>query len=219
MSTKYMFISARRYTSPLHVQLSYAKNLDLDRGCIFGSKQPLYSSCRAIEDALDIADFLLPGDHVYVYNLAGIAVSHKKVSDVITAFHRRGISLHIVDISYNDVMECKHEGIYTSVTDDFRILTNYLREFARIQAKRDSRKASDSHRGRGKPRMLYADVPDDVKKLISRYVMDTEKKYSLLALEADIRRTGYTIGRSRLYRYIDALRAQRGLTPKRRGRY
>ena len=216
---KYMLISNRKFTSPMHEQLGYAKSKDIDKLRTFGVKQALFPSCRAIEDALDIADFLAPGDHVYVYNLAGVAASHAKVLDVLTAYHKRGVSLHIVDISYNDELVCKYKGIYTSTTPDFRILSNYLHGFMRIQATRDSRKTSDSHRGRGKPRMRYADVPDEVKKLISRYVMDAEKKYPLLALEKDIRRTGYTIGRSRLYRYIDFLRDQKGLPPKRRGRY
>lgn len=210
----YMFISGRRHAPPVAEQIEYAKSKRLDGRHVFGAKQALYRSCRNLNAALQYEDFLQPLDHVYVYDLACIGSSHASILEALDAYHKKHVCLHIVDISYEDLIVQTDRG-YRSETGHYDLLSKYLRAFQRLGRTRAYQKAEASYKGRGRPGVPYSQVPADVQALIEKYVNLPKSKYGITSLKRDIRSTAYKIGQERLYKYINQLREEKGLPPRR----
>ena len=207
---KYRYISGRRHAPRIEKQEELAKELGIKKACRIGKEQALYPSCPSLLAVLDNKDFLEAGDHMYVADLMCISTKHESILNTLTAYHNRGIILHIFDISYVDDAQLPKDK-QSPKSSQYDLLRKYLESFRRMR--RSQSKTAPSHNAlRGRKAEHLDDLPLDLRKIIDKYCKDAS--YSKKQMLYDIRKLGYRMGTGKIYRLIGENRDLKGLSPR-----
>lgn len=202
---KYMFFKELKCTASLKKQIEYADQLGIPQHLRLGQGQDRRESCTDILGVINRP--VKAGDELIVYNLFIAGINYSRMYEVLQAFHKAQIQLHIIDADYFDRIQIglplrSESSDYRNVSSFLRVLINENKRQNQIRVQTPEKTSAP-----GRPRKDWASVPKFVREIVIRHDANLYS-YSISKALNDISQTGYYISEPIFKRLLKEYRTQ-----------
>ena len=186
----YMFFRELQNTVSIKKQEEYADQHGIPKYQRLGQNQYGRETCTDIIELINRP--LLAGDELIVYNLFTIGTNRPRIHEVLQAYHKAQIQLHILDINYFDKVQI---GLpLKSENDHFKLYSSILKVFMNesIRQNQIHTKAGAKHSEPGRPKKEWSTIPPKVREIIIHHDANLYS-YPMKKAISDIEKTGYSV--------------------------
>lgn len=189
MST-YMFFKELQNTASIKKQEEYADHHEIPKYQRLGQNQYGRETCTDVLELINRP--LVAGDELIVYNLFTIGLNRLRIYEVVQAYHKAQIQLHILDINYFDKVQI---GLpLKSENDHFKLYSSILKVFINesIRQNQIHTNADATTRKPGRPKKDWFTIPPKVKEIIIHHDANLYC-YPMKKAISDIEKIGYSV--------------------------
>ena len=201
----YMFFRELQNTVSIKKQEEYADQHGIPKYQRLGQNQYGRETCTDVIELINRP--LIAGDELIIYNLFTIGTNRPRIYEVLQAYHKAQIQLHILDINYFDKVQI---GLpLKSENDHFKLYSSILKVFINenIRQNQIHSKTISKTGEPGRPKKDWSTIPPKVREIIIHHDANLYS-YPMKAALADIEKTGYSVSPVIFKRLLKQYRTQ-----------